>query len=117
MYSFRPRVAFCPFYHHQAAPTKPRCIFAKTQASRLCLGLVGLPDGNAEGGEEAGNHVQPVSDGEELGLGIEGQVGVGTLGVVVGRGHARAGGVEHAAAHDVGHARAGAEDGLRRHLD
>ena len=49
---------------------------------------------NAEGSEEAGGHEGPVSEAEPLASGVEGDVAVGALGVVVGRGHAGAGGLE-----------------------
>ncbi|RYC63438.1 hypothetical protein CHU98_g2762 [Xylaria longipes] len=73
--------------------------------------------GDAEGREETGDAVEPVADGEEARLGVEGQVRVGALGVVVGRRQTGAGGVEGTAADHGGDARAGAgEGGLGRHL-
>lgn len=69
--------------------------------------------GNAKGSEEAGGHEGPVAGAEPLAARVEGQVGVRALGVVVRRGHARAGGVE-ASAGDRG---GGASGGAGEHLD
>ena len=49
---------------------------------------------NTEGGAEAGDHEGPEANTEPLAPRVEGKVAVGTLGVVVRRGHARVGGVE-----------------------
>jgi len=49
---------------------------------------------NAEGSEEADEHEGPVAGAEELGLGVEGDVGQRALGVVVWRGELGAGRVE-----------------------
>lgn len=49
---------------------------------------------NAEGSEETGGHEGPVTNAEPLAAGVEGDVAVGALGVVVRRGHASAGGLE-----------------------
>lgn len=68
---------------------------------------------NTEGREEAGGHEGPVSDAEPLALGVEGDVGVGTLGVVVGRGEAGARGVEAALGDQGGR---GAGGGAGEHL-
>jgi hypothetical protein len=66
-------------------------------AVRLSLGLVDLPGSDAEGGSEAGEDEQEHLETEALLAGVEGEVAVGTLGVVVGRGHASASGVEASA--------------------
>lgn len=49
---------------------------------------------NAEGSEEAGGHEGPVGGTEPLAAGVEGNVAVGALGVVVGRGELGARSVE-----------------------
>lgn len=58
--------------------------------------------GNAERGTEADGEEAPVPEGEEARLGVEGQVGPGTLGVVVGGGETGAGGAEGTAGGDLG---------------
>lgn len=66
---------------------------------------------DAEGEAESHGHEGPVAEGEPLRAGVEGEVGAGTLGVVVRRGELRAGGVEAAAGHG-----AGGEAGVHRCL-
>jgi len=56
--------------------------------------------GNAERRKEPNEAEGPILPGEALLAGVEGQVGVGALGVVVGRGEANARGGEGAAGHD-----------------
>ena len=60
-------------------------------------------------------HKAPVLEGKALLQRVEGQVAAGTLGVVVGRGHLRAGRLE-AAAGDEGRGRGGAEGSTGEHL-
>lgn len=69
--------------------------------------------GDAKGRQEASGHESPVSNAKPLASGVEGDVGVGTLGVVVRRGHASPSGVE-ASTGDQGGRRAGG--GARQHL-
>lgn len=57
---------------------------------------------NQEGQAEASGSVSPEKDREGLSLGVERNVRVRTLGVVVGRYHLGAGGVEASAAGDLG---------------
>lgn len=52
---------------------------------------------NAEGGHEAGDHESPVAGAEPLAVRVEGQVAVGTVGVVVGGRETGAGGMESTA--------------------
>lgn len=69
--------------------------------------------GNAEGSEEASGQEGPVADPEPLAAGVEGDVGVRALGVVVRRGEAGAGGVEASAGDQGGR---GAGGGAGEHL-
>lgn len=90
-----------------------RCTAIIIDAASL-LGLVGLPDSDAEGGEEASGHEGPVAGAEPLAARVEGQVGVGALGVVVGRGEAGSGCVESTLGDQLG---GGAGGGAGQHLD
>lgn len=75
------------------------------------------PTGNEERSAEAGGHEGPVSDGEPLGLGVEGKVGSRSLGVVVGRGELSSGGLEATAGDHGGRlARSSADGGTSEHL-
>lgn len=69
--------------------------------------------GDQERGGEAGSAVAPEQEGEALLLGVEGDVGVGALGVVVGGGHLGAGGVEASTPSDLG---GRADSGAGEHL-
>lgn len=69
---------------------------------------------NAEGGKEASGHESPVAKSETLLAGVEGQVAVGALGVMVRRGHARTGSVEATLGDQRG---GGAGSGAGEHLD
>lgn len=57
-------------------------------------GLVGLPDGNGEGSAETSDHERPVSEEEEAGQRVEGDVGARALLVVVRATELGAGGRE-----------------------
>lgn len=77
-------------------------------------GLVGLPDGDTEGSEETGTHEGPETNAEPLAAGVEGDVAVGALGVVVRRGQTSAGGVEASAGDQRS---GGAGSGAGQHLE
>lgn len=67
---------------------------------------------------KASGSVSPEQNRECLGLGVKRDVGIRTLGVVVGRNHPRAGGVEASAASDLsGRADGGAGEHLEERLD
>ncbi len=70
--------------------------------------------GNAKGGEEAGGHEGPVASAEPLAVRAEGQVAVGTVGVMVGRRETGAGSMESTAGDQRGR-RAGS--GAGEHLE
>jgi hypothetical protein len=78
------------------------------------LSLVGLVNSNAEGSEEAGGHEAPVAKAEPLGARVEGNVGIGTLGVVVRRREASASSVEASLGDQGGRGTGG---GAGEHLD
>lgn len=69
---------------------------------------------NQEGSTKANGAVAPEQKREGLGLGVEGDVAIRALGIVIRRGHLGPGGVEASAASDLG---GRADGGAGEHLD
>lgn len=85
----------------QAPKPVPHAFFRPSRPIPNLLVLLGLPDSNEEGGSESNSHERPVTDGEELGQWVEGNVASWTLGVMVWRAHLGAGGAEATAGDEL----------------
>jgi len=84
----------------------------RARGKRL-LGLVRLPDRDAERQEEAGRHKTPVSEEEEPRQWVEWNVGTRALGIVIWRAEVRPSGMEATSGDQLGRAHGGSGEHLR----